>query len=202
MDLIADGADREPAAVRSVTATYHSEAEVAPARDLARGFLRHLVVEDGLTVSGPDTDIVSLVVTELVTNARKYAHGPHTLTLQITGRLLAVTVQDTNTELPTTLPVDPARAGGHGLEIVRAVSKDLTARREPEGKTVTARIELARPPPPSAIRRPPTPTPPATEAPETAAHTDDAACPPRTENCEIPALVPRQAAFDAPQDPT
>ncbi|WP_320783449.1 ATP-binding protein [Streptomyces sp. CRN 30] len=54
-----------------------------------------------------------------------------------------VTVWDSDPTLPTARPADPARIGGHGLEIVWAMAHALDVRREPVGKCITARIALA-----------------------------------------------------------
>ncbi|PNG21550.1 hypothetical protein [Streptomyces sp. 13K301] len=44
---------------------------------------------------------------------------------------------------PAARPADPDRIGQHGLEIVKAVTKDLFTEQEPVGKRITARIALS-----------------------------------------------------------
>ncbi|MEV5085970.1 ATP-binding protein [Streptomyces sp. NPDC056159] len=96
-----------------------------------------------LLVSGQIMGMVQLVVSELVTNARKYVPGPCMLTLEATGGAVDITVWDSEPTLPTARAADPGRVGQHGLEIVLAVSEGFTARREPVGKRITVTIPLA-----------------------------------------------------------
>ncbi|WP_328752717.1 ATP-binding protein [Streptomyces sp. NBC_00285] len=91
------------------------------------------------------TDHTRLVVSELVTNALKYAPGPVLMELRIAAHALDVVVWDSDPTVPAVLPADPARIGQHGLEIVRAVTQDLFTEQEPVGKRVTARIALSDP---------------------------------------------------------
>ncbi|TDT39669.1 anti-sigma regulatory factor (Ser/Thr protein kinase) [Streptomyces sp. BK208] len=89
-------------------------------------------------------DDVRLVVSELVTNAARHAPGPGRLDLQVAdhGRTVRITVRDTSSAMPQPRPVDPRRPGGHGLEIVRALSRRLTVQRTDEGKQITAELTL------------------------------------------------------------
>jgi anti-sigma regulatory factor (Ser/Thr protein kinase) len=86
--------------------------------------------------------MTQLVVSELVTNALKYAPGPVLMELRITGAQVEITVRDSGHGLPSLQATDPDRVGRHGLEIVRAVTQDLHIQREPGGKRITARITL------------------------------------------------------------
>ncbi|MFH8256014.1 ATP-binding protein [Streptomyces roseolus] len=88
-------------------------------------------------------DTVQLVVSEMVTNARKYAPGPCLLTLEVIEGAVEVSVWDSGTTLPAVGARDPGRIGQHGLEIVMAVCRAFSVRREPVGKRITAAIELA-----------------------------------------------------------
>ncbi|WP_435843227.1 ATP-binding protein [Streptomyces griseoaurantiacus] len=97
----------------------------------------------GLPVSGRAMGMVQLVVSELVTNARKYAPGPCLLTLEINGGAIEVTVWDSNPTPPAILAPDPTRIGQHGLEIVMAVGQSFAIHREPVGKRITTAIVLA-----------------------------------------------------------
>lgn len=126
----------------SATAVFENSGEIAAARDVARSFLADLQVSHGLPLSGQVVSVVQLVVSELVTNARKYAPGPYMLTLEVTGGAVDITVCDSNPMLPVAQVVDPDRVGQHGLEIVLAVSEGFAARREPVGKRITATIAL------------------------------------------------------------
>lgn len=87
--------------------------------------------------------MVQLVVSELVTNARKYAPGPCLLTLEINGGAIEVSVWDSSPTPPAILAPDPTRIGQHGLEIVMAVGQSFAIHREPVGKRITTAIVLA-----------------------------------------------------------
>ncbi|MER7089052.1 MULTISPECIES: ATP-binding protein [Streptomyces] len=89
-------------------------------------------------------DDVRLVVSELVTNAARHAPGPGRLEIQTAdrGRTVRITVWDTSPAMPQPRPVNPHRAGGHGLRIVKSLSIRLTAQRTGEGKQITAELSL------------------------------------------------------------
>ncbi|MGW0788087.1 ATP-binding protein [Streptomyces sp. NPDC002911] len=112
----------------------------------ARGFVREFLSEAqslrGLHVSARALEAAQLVVSELATNVCKYAPGPCLLDLEVDGSTLDITMWDSGSALPTTPQADPARAGQHGLEIVRAVCRSLEVRRAPVGKRVHVQISL------------------------------------------------------------
>ncbi|GGW58628.1 hypothetical protein GCM10010503_39640 [Streptomyces lucensis JCM 4490] len=83
------------------------------------------------------------MVSELVTNARKYAPGPVLLDLRITDGAVEVVVWDSDPQLPIARAADVGRVGQHGLEIVMAIAQSFEAHREAVGKRITARITLA-----------------------------------------------------------
>ncbi|MFG2463737.1 ATP-binding protein [Streptomyces sp. NPDC048523] len=115
---------------------------IARARHLAAGFLTRAQAEHGLPVSQRAMDLTQLVVSELVTNALKYAPGPVLLDLRIAGDAVEVMVWDSDPVLPVARAADVGRVGQHGLEIVMAVAQGFEAQREPVGKRITARIAL------------------------------------------------------------
>ncbi|MFE9776229.1 ATP-binding protein [Streptomyces sp. NPDC005931] len=115
---------------------------IAQARHLAASFLARARAEGGLSVSTRAVEIAQLVVSELVTNARKYAPGPVRLDLSVSDEAFEVIVSDRSPVLPVPRAPDPGRVGQHGLEIVKVVTQDFDVRREPSGKRVTARISL------------------------------------------------------------
>ncbi|GAB2768701.1 ATP-binding protein [Streptomyces bullii] len=117
--------------------------DIARARDLAHAFLERLQSVHGLPVSERAMDMVQLVVSELLTNACKYAHGPCLLDLQLREGRVEVTVWDSEPMLPVPKAPDPGRVGQHGLEIVMAVSQSFEVHREPVGKRTMAAIMLA-----------------------------------------------------------
>ncbi|MBL1110623.1 ATP-binding protein [Streptomyces sp. 5-8] len=129
--------------------------DIAQARHLAAGFLTRARSEHGRLVSQRAIDLTRLVVSELVTNVRKYAPGPVLLDLRILGDMVEVAVWDSNTEMPIARAADAGRVGQHGLEIVMAVVQGFEVQREPVGKRITARIALIDDPGGAVTGRPP-----------------------------------------------
>ncbi|MEV5795723.1 ATP-binding protein [Streptomyces sp. NPDC052192] len=127
----------------AVSATFESSAGIAEARQLARDFLESLQAVHGLPVSGRAMGMVQLVVSELVTNARKYAPGPCELTLEVVGGVVEIGVADGSSVLPWVPAADPERVGQHGLELVMAVCRTFCVQREPAGKKISATVVLA-----------------------------------------------------------
>ncbi|WP_328494743.1 ATP-binding protein [Streptomyces sp. NBC_00414] len=118
---------------------------IAAARRFAADFLTRARTDQGVAVSAHAVGLTQLVVSELVTNARKHAPGPALLELRIAGAAVEVTVQDSVRARPTVHTSDPQRVGRHGLEIVQAVTEDLSIHLGPTGKRVTAHVALADP---------------------------------------------------------
>ncbi|MFV6026961.1 ATP-binding protein [Streptomyces sp. NPDC056264] len=143
MELVAGAAERLLTdEVVSVSGLFEGSEDIAVARDLAGDFLADAQAVHGLTVSETARGAVELVVSELVTNARKYAPGPCLLTLEIAGGAVEVTVWDSSPTLPVLMGPDPTRIGRHGLEIVMALGQSLSLHREPVGKRITTVIPL------------------------------------------------------------
>ncbi|MEU6525741.1 ATP-binding protein [Streptomyces sp. NPDC046924] len=141
--LPVDAGEPVPGAPRRATYALDGDgAWIAKARQLAAAFLTRARTEDGLPVSARAVEITQLVVSELVTNARKYAPGPVRLDLCITDDALEVMVRDGSGVLPVARVANPDRVGQHGLEIVMAVAHGLDVQPEPTGKRITARISL------------------------------------------------------------
>ncbi|MBP0456388.1 ATP-binding protein [Streptomyces montanisoli] len=115
---------------------------IAAARELAVRFLQQLGAEWLAPLDDRTRDDVLLVVSELVTNAERHSHGPYVIELEGTAGYTTVTVYDSSATLPRHFPPDPSRLGGHGMEIVRAVSDVVTAEIIPVGKRVSARFDL------------------------------------------------------------
>ncbi|MBG7704596.1 ATP-binding protein [Streptomyces sp. MC1] len=138
--------DQDPLIDRrmAVSAAFQgSSAEIAEARRMARDFLALVQAEHGLPVSARVMGTVQLVVSELVTNARKYAPGPCLLDLEVSDGAVHVSVWDSSTTLPSVQSADPSRIGQHGLEIVMAASQTFCVQQEPVGKRITATVPLA-----------------------------------------------------------
>lgn len=144
MDTAAQNEGQEPLVDRpiAVSAAFEGSAEIAEARDMARSFLTSVHAQHGLPVSAWAISTVQLVVSELVTNARKYAPGPCLLDLEIIEDAVQITVWDSGTTLPSVQAADAERVGQHGLEIVMAVSQTFCVHQEAVGKRITASIPL------------------------------------------------------------
>ncbi|WP_393074658.1 ATP-binding protein [Streptomyces sp. LN704] len=115
---------------------------IAQARHLAAVFLTKVKAECGTPVAADTVQIVQLIVSELVTNARKYAPGPALLRLRTTGRVLRVELWDSNPVLPAAEAPDPSRIRRHGLEIVAALARAMTVEQTSVGKRITADVIL------------------------------------------------------------
>ncbi|MFI5975744.1 ATP-binding protein [Streptomyces sp. NPDC051452] len=116
---------------------------IAEARHQAAAFLTQHGDASRPKVTDRVLGLTQLVVSDLVTNACKYAPGPILLRLRLAGEALELEVWDSDPALPTPSGADPGRVGRYGLEIVKAVAADITALRENVGKGITARILLA-----------------------------------------------------------
>ncbi|GGU23397.1 ATP-binding protein [Streptomyces coeruleorubidus] len=81
-------------------------------------------------------------MSELVTNARKYAPGPVLAELRIIGAGVEVLVWDSGPTVPTAHDADPDRVGRHGLEIVKAVTQNLDIQRESVTPHVDATVRV------------------------------------------------------------
>ncbi|MFD4628410.1 ATP-binding protein [Streptomyces sp. NPDC058284] len=125
------------------SAAFDGSEEIAVARGLARDFLASLRTLHGVPVSARVVGMIQLVVSELVTNARKYAPGPCLLTLGVGEGAVEVTVWDSSAAMPVVQPPDAGRIGQHGLEIVMAVCRSFEVHREPVGKRIKAAVVLA-----------------------------------------------------------
>ncbi|MEU6526946.1 ATP-binding protein [Streptomyces sp. NPDC046924] len=115
---------------------------IAEARDFAARFLEQLRTEWCATIGRRTDGAALLVVSELVTNADRHSGGPYILELEGTDEAITVAVYDSSGTLPRVFPRDPRRVGCHGLEIVRALARDLFVERVPVGKRVGAVLSL------------------------------------------------------------
>ncbi|MFJ4776367.1 ATP-binding protein [Streptomyces sp. NPDC088762] len=145
MDQAVEGEGRHLMSGRlpMVSAAFEDGQAIADGRGLALSFLADVQAVHGLPVSEQVMGTVELVVSELVTNARKYAPGPYLLALEACEGAVEVTVWDSEPTLPAVQASDPLRIGRHGLEIVMAVSRSFEVHREPVGKRIKAAVALA-----------------------------------------------------------
>ncbi|MFF1519532.1 ATP-binding protein [Streptomyces sp. NPDC058305] len=132
--------DGEP--VETTVALPDEGQSIAEARQLAAAFLGRVRADHLPEISKQTVELTQLVVSELVTNARKYAPGPILLRLRILAAMLEISVWDTAPHFPIAKSPDPGRIGQHGLEIVMAIAQNVEVQREPVGKRVTAHLAL------------------------------------------------------------
>jgi anti-sigma regulatory factor (Ser/Thr protein kinase) len=137
---------------RACAAYDGSTASIAAARAFAAAFLDREAGARGPAVPAEVISAVQLVVSELVTNACKFAPGPSALTLEVHDRALEITVWDGEPSLPVLSAAEgaaePDRIGRHGLELVLALCTRFDVHPEPVGKRVTATVDLLPPAPP------------------------------------------------------
>ncbi|MFF1278013.1 ATP-binding protein [Streptomyces marokkonensis] len=126
---------------------------IADARHYAIAFLDQVYASHHLLVPDRVRELTQLVVSELVTNARKYAPGLVLMEMRISARVVEIVVWDSDPAMSAARAADPGRIGQHGLEIVKAVTEDLLIEQEPVGKRITARIALSDAPSDAAARR-------------------------------------------------
>ncbi|MFE4216151.1 ATP-binding protein [Streptomyces sp. NPDC056844] len=118
------------------------DGSIATARRCALEFLNRAQADNGVLITARARDLTQLVVSELVTNVRKYAPGPASMELLITVDRIDVVVRDSEPAFPLAQTADPSRIGQHGLEIVKAATTHLFIDQDQAGKRVTARITL------------------------------------------------------------
>ncbi|MFF8883914.1 ATP-binding protein [Streptomyces flaveolus] len=128
-----EGTARNEQDIEATVALDGDRACIGRARRLAADFLTRVRAEHGLPVSQRARELTQLVVSELVTNACKYAAGD----------TVEVAVWDGDPVLPVARAADTGRVGQHGLEIVMAVCRSFQVHREPVGKRIMATVVLA-----------------------------------------------------------
>ncbi|MFI1677376.1 ATP-binding protein [Streptomyces sp. NPDC020607] len=117
-------------------------ATAAEAHALATGFLdqaRQSGVPGPLAAQGA----VWFVVSELMANAGRHAAGPCVLELELSGRVLEISVWDTAPTLRE--PMDSANAPSRkrGLEVIRELCLAVAVERSAGGKRIRARVPLS-----------------------------------------------------------
>ncbi|CAM5442921.1 ATP-binding protein [Streptomyces spiroverticillatus] len=127
----------------TVGAAYEgSPADIGEARALSRDFLRRVRADYGLPVSERALEVLPLVVSELITNACKYAPGPQLLELSTDGTAIQVSLWDSSPALPLPRAGDADRVGQHGLEIVMALCQGYEVHQQPLGKRTRVHLAL------------------------------------------------------------
>ncbi|MBC2869657.1 ATP-binding protein [Streptomyces mexicanus] len=142
-----DGPDRNGdtrAALRWDTRWHSGAISAADARAAVGRFLDRVRATGRVRVPDRLAQDAQLVVSELITNVVRHAPGVCGLDLEVqpdNGQVL-ISVWDTSPVPPTRRPPDGRRVGGHGLEIVGALSQAVTVTERDQGKQVTARLLL------------------------------------------------------------
>lgn len=137
-----DGSTPDGRILQATVALDGDDSVIGSARHVTADFLTWVQAEHGLPMSQRVLELTQLVVSELVTNARKYAPGPVLLDVRVMGDVVETVVWDSDPVLPVARAADAGRVGQHGLEIVMAVAQGFEVQREPVGKRITARIAL------------------------------------------------------------
>ncbi|MCZ4125486.1 ATP-binding protein [Streptomyces sp. H39-S7] len=119
-------------------AAHYEHGATGDARQMAEVFLKELLDLFALPPCERLGYDVALVVTELLTNAQRYAPGPCLLELEGHATEISVTVWDSNSALPVVFPRDPGRVGGHGMEIIDRICDEVHVERVPVGKRIRA----------------------------------------------------------------
>lgn len=112
---------------------------IGTARELARKFL----LEAEPAMADGAVDDVLLAVSELVTNAVRYAPGPCTLEVTVDERQVRIGVTDASRVMPVLKPPQYNGSGGLGLHMLRSLAGDVETRLHGGGKTVCVRLARA-----------------------------------------------------------
>ncbi|MEU6478605.1 ATP-binding protein [Streptomyces sp. NPDC047017] len=120
------------------------EITAAEARAAVGRFLERVRVTGPAPVPDRVVQDAQLVVSELITNVVRHAPGPCGLSLEAEpeGGIVRISVWDTSPLPPRPRAPDAGRVGGHGLEIVQALSDTVTVTDREGGKQITARLVL------------------------------------------------------------
>ena len=99
----------------------------------------------GWEAPGP-TDVVKLLVSELVTNAVLHAKSEPEVVVQLRPECIRVEVLDRSRELPVVKDVPPEATSGRGLAVVSSYASAWGTRPLPHGKAVWFEVPRSAPP--------------------------------------------------------
>ncbi|MGW5345147.1 ATP-binding protein [Streptomyces sp. NPDC004050] len=120
----------------------------------ARETTRRVLAAHG--VIGPDLEDALLVVTELVSNARRHAGGVTAFRIRCRPPRAAVEVSDADQGVPVHCPAAAGAPGCFGWLMVNRLAEHVTVETGPSGKTITvvvaARTDVETP---TALHGPP-----------------------------------------------
>jgi anti-sigma regulatory factor (Ser/Thr protein kinase) len=117
-----------------------SPAESGPTCAQARASARAVLAARG--VAGQEADDVLLLVTELVSNARRHAGGVTALRISCGSGRAVVEVSDARQDLPHSRPTPAGVPGRFGWVVVHRIAERVTVRTGPAGKTITAVVAV------------------------------------------------------------
>ncbi|MFM9372255.1 SpoIIE family protein phosphatase [Streptomyces sp. Da 82-17] len=112
-------------------------AEAGRARRLVRAQLRRWGLE-------PLVETAELLVSEVVTNAVRHAHGERLALRLVRSDVLQCEVVDDEHTLPTLRSAGPQDESGRGLAVVNALAREWGTARTGEGKSVWFELSLPR----------------------------------------------------------
>jgi anti-sigma regulatory factor (Ser/Thr protein kinase) len=99
----------------------------------ARHFVRELLIEDNIS----DTlEIVTLLVSEVVTNAVLHARSEVTVSVRRDGHAVHVEVADRSSSAPIPQSVTPDSTTGRGMHLVEELADAWGTKSAPDGKIV------------------------------------------------------------------
>ncbi|MEU4353130.1 ATP-binding protein [Streptomyces virginiae] len=93
------------------------------------------------------TDTSRLLVSELITNSLRHAHGPVRVNLRVRGALLRCEVEDASPAGPVPGTPGPDAESGRGMELVDALAQDWGSDRTRTGKTTWFELVIPDPNP-------------------------------------------------------
>jgi anti-sigma regulatory factor (Ser/Thr protein kinase) len=105
----------------AVGVTVMSTIELPP-EPTSPGVARRFVADCLARLDGAPTDVVALLVSELVTNAVLHARTPMTVTVNVGDDAVRVEVQDGSPALPTLRQYDRRAPTGRGLQMVERLA--------------------------------------------------------------------------------
>ena len=129
---------------RGATVTSSRPASIDLAPDLASAMAARHFVADALARRGLDclVDVAVLLVSELVTNAVRYAGGPVHLQIVVRRGRVRVEVIDEAPDGPRSASADTFAERGRGLLIVEALASRWSVEDLPPGKRVWFELDL------------------------------------------------------------
>ena len=92
-----------------------------------------------------EVDTVTLLTSELLTNAVRHGSSPMSITVDVAPEAVDVSVHDASPEAPVLRPMDPWRVGGNGVRVVDQLATSWGTIQRADGKSVWFRLDRALP---------------------------------------------------------